>query len=85
MPIKFEGVNTELQKPDDMTDEQCIGLPAERGTDGEGFDYYLTAWMPNKEDVEAVMAGRPIFLKVIGKTHPPVALFTIDEKGEGNF
>ncbi len=85
MPITFDGVNTDLQKPKDMTDEQCASFPVERGRDSEGFDYYLTAWIPNKEDLEALIAGRPLFLKVIGQAHPPVALFTVDEKGEGNF
>lgn len=85
MPIKFEGANVDLAKPDNMTDEQCMTLPAEKNIDLGGFPYYLTAWMPNKEDMEAMNAGRPLFLKVLGLSHPPVALFTVDDKGEGNF
>jgi hypothetical protein len=84
-PITFEGVNTSLAKPTDMTDEQCSPLPAEKNVDNGGFDYFLTAWMPNKEDLEALNAGKPLFLKVIGLGHPPVALFTVNDDGTGNF
>lgn len=84
-PIKFEGANIDLAKPEEMTDEQCFSLPAEKNIDSQGFPYFLTAWMPNKEDLEALNAGRPLFLKVIGQGHPPVALFTVDDQGEGNF
>jgi hypothetical protein len=84
-PTDFEGSNINLAKPSGMTDEQCFSLPAEKNVDSQGFDYFLTAWIPNKQDIEALVAGRPLFLKVIGQTHPPLALFTIDEHGEGNF
>lgn len=84
-PINFEGANINLAKPNDMTDEQCQPLPAEKNVDNHGFPYFLTAWMPNKEDVEALMEGKPLWLKVIGTTHPPVVLFTVNEDGTGNF
>jgi len=84
-PTNFEGSNINLTKPSDMTDEQCFSLPAEKNIDSQGFPYFLTAWMPNKEDVEALIAGRPLFLKSIGTEFQPVALFTLDENGEGNF
>ncbi len=84
-PIKFNGCNVDLGRPKDMTDEQCLSLPAEKNVDNSGFDYYLTAWMPNKEDLESLNRGEPMYLKVIGNNHPPVSLFTIDEKGVGNF
>ena len=84
-PIKFEGVNTDLVKPKDMTDEQCMSLPAEKNIDNEGNHYFLTAWLPNKEDLEALQRGTPLFLKVLGQSHPPIAMYTVDEKGIGNF
>lgn len=39
-PIKFEGANIDLAKPDDMTDEQCFSLPAEKNIDSQGFPYF---------------------------------------------
>ena len=67
-----------------MTDEECLGLPAQRGVDSGGFPYFLTGWMPNKEDLEALNRGEPIYLKVIGNGFPPVAMFTVDEENEIN-
>ncbi len=84
-PIKFEGVNIDLAKPEGMMDEQCFSLPAEKGVDNEGLDYILTAWMPNYEDLESLKQGKPLFVKVIGKNHPPIAMYTVDDNGEGNF
>lgn len=83
--IKFDGCNIELGKPDGMTDEQCFSLPAMKGIDPNGFPYILTAFAPNKEDLIALQDGRPLYLKVVGTQFPPVALFTLDEDGNGNF
>lgn len=85
MSINFEGANIVLGKPSDMTDEQCFSINAEKNIDSQGFPYFLTAWIPNKEDLDALNAGRPLFLKMVGVGFQPVALFTCDENGEGNF
>jgi hypothetical protein len=84
MTVNFEGANTLLTKPGDMTDEQCHSTPAYRGVDSNGFDFTLVVFQPNHEDVKAINEGRPILLKVIGKGFPPVALYTCNEKGEAN-
>lgn len=55
------------------------------GIDAAGFAYYQTAWQPNKEDIEAINRGEPIYVKVLAKGLPPMALFTVDENGNGNF
>jgi hypothetical protein len=55
------------------------------GIDAEHFPYYMTAWMPNKEDVDAVNRGEPFYIKVLAKELPPMAVFTLDENGNGNF
>lgn len=55
------------------------------GIDQEDFAYYMTAWQPNKEDIEAILRGEPIYIKTLSKSLPPMAVFTLDEKGEGNF
>lgn len=84
LPIDFEGTNIELRKPDEMTDEQCMSVRAYRGADADGFNFTLLAWQPNKEDIEAINAGRPIMLKIIGHTMPPVCVYTYDENFEAN-
>lgn len=55
------------------------------GVDSEQFSYYMTAWRPNKEDIEAINRGEPIYIKTLAMRLPPMALFTLDENGDGNF
>jgi hypothetical protein len=55
------------------------------GIDTQQFPYYMTAWKPNKEDLEALNRGEPIYIKTLAQGLPPMAVFTVDEKGEGNF
>jgi hypothetical protein len=55
------------------------------GVDQEDFPFYMTAWQPNKEDLEALNAGRPIYIKTLSKQLPPMAVFTLNENNEGNF
>lgn len=91
MPIEFPGSKV-IGKPENMTDEQCFSLYA------QSVDYVLTdvngqqvqarmwveAWKPSKEDIEAINRGEPIWLQIHSIGLPPVAVFTIDEKGELN-
>lgn len=84
MPVNFIGSNMVLTKPANMTDEQCSETPALRGTDDDGFPYHLTCWQPSREDIQAITHGKPIYLKVLGASMPPVVLFTIDDNGEAN-
>jgi hypothetical protein len=52
--------------------------------DSENFPFFLTAWKPNKEDLEALNRGEPIYVKTVSHGLPPMALFTLDENGEAN-
>lgn len=84
LPIDFEGTNTTFTKPSNMTDEQCSEVRAFVGTDNDGFDFTLLGFQLSVEDLEAVNAGRPIMLKIIGNGMPPVAMYTFDENFEAN-
>lgn len=55
------------------------------GVDTQNFPYFLTAWKPNKEDIEVINRGEPIYIKTLAKGLPPMAVFTVDEQGNGNF
>ena len=55
------------------------------GIDSESYPYYMTAWQPNKEDIEAINRGEPIYIKTLSNALPPMAVFTLDENNEGNF
>ena len=84
MPVHFEDSNLTLKKPRNMTDEQCSDLTAYRGVDNSGFPYILTGWMPNREDIEAINEGRPIYIKTIGEAFAPLSIFTLDQEGNCN-
>jgi hypothetical protein len=103
-PVYFEG-STEIKKPENMTDEECLSAWAKfgfdkllqiinakgeipnvaAGIDIDAYPYYMTAWKPNKEDLDALNRGEPIYIKVLSTQLPPMAIFTLDEKGNGNF
>lgn len=55
------------------------------GIDNSEFPFFITAWKPNKEDIDAINRGEPIYIKTLAVQLPPMAVFTIDENGEGNF
>jgi len=55
------------------------------GVDAANYPYYITAWKPNKEDIDAISRGEPIYVKTLSNSLPPMALFTLDENNQGNF
>ena len=108
-PVYFEG-STEVKKPSNMTDEECMSLWAKfgfgklmeiikmkesqvdviipglvAGIDTTDYPYYLTAWKPSYEDLQALNRGEPVYVKTLSKQLPPMALFTLDENDNGNF
>lgn len=108
-PVHFEG-STEIKKPENMTDEECMSLWAKfgfgalmkvinfkegdtdvilpgvvAGVDQANYPYYITAWKPSYEDLQALNRGEPIYVKTLSKQLPPMALFTLDENNQGNF
>jgi hypothetical protein len=90
-PIYFEGAK-EISKPENMTDEQCMSmwaLPIDYVfTDVNGNQvqsrYWVEAWKPSKEDIDAINRGEPIYLQIHSIGLPPVAVFTLDENGKSN-
>jgi hypothetical protein len=91
-PIQIPGFK-EVGKPEDMTDEQCTSTYAKQydinfgpGTDGNVVigKAWLQAWQPNKEDIEAMNRGEPVYIQIISYGLPPVSLFTLDKNGQSN-
>ncbi len=68
-----------------MDESECLPIQAYVGQDEKGNPYINTVWQPNKEDIEAILAGRPIIVSVCGNGLPPMLLFTADEEGKPNF
>ena len=78
LPIEFEGSQV-IGKPKDMTDEECMSIHALLGRDESGVPFFLECWKPSYEDIEAIKRGEPIWLKILGVSLPPIAMFTINE------
>ncbi len=34
----------------------------------------VSAWIPTPKEIEAIVAGAPVHLRVLGVTHPPVSI-----------
>lgn len=84
-PIDFPEANVHFSKPLTMADEECLPVSAYHGVNEGGHDFINTLWMPSKEDIDAINAGRPIVVTILGSNLPPLSLFTCDEKDEPNF
>lgn len=84
-PINFEGSNRHLLKPDDVDEKLCQECDAFHGEDVDGFPFYLTAWQPSYEDVQAINNGQPVWVKIIGKVAPMHIIFTTDEFNKPNY
>lgn len=67
-----------------MTDEECFPIPAAKGFDEKGYPYYLTAWKPSYEDLQAFQRGEPVYIKTLCLGLPPMCLFTLDKQGQPN-
>lgn len=84
-PVDFEGSNIIMNKPDSMTDDECVsGVPALVSIDNAGHKFTLYYFMPSYEDIQAINAGRGICLKILQSPPPPIAMYTLDENGEVN-
>lgn len=81
--VPFPG-SIEIGKPVDMTDEQCTSAHAAYGNLETGHPFFLQHIMPNKEDIEAIQAGRGFWVQIIQPRLSPMAMWTLDEEGKAN-
>lgn len=85
LPSNFSGSNIELGAPANMpADKVYDNIPAFFGIDENNCYIFITAWMPSKEDMDALKEGRPIFVKIYSNHMSPLSLFTQDNIGEIN-
>ena len=75
IPIKFEGANTILPYMD---------MPAYIGALQDGCPFVLMAFQPNKEDLEALQRGEPIYIRTLGPVAVPIEAYTFDENNNVN-
>lgn len=93
LPIDFPEKNMVYTKPKGWTDEQCGDLSVWKGKvliddKGNTAPTIISCWQPSKEDIEAIIAGKPIYLFVTAEVQCPVSLSTdnpfIQVPAEGN-
>ncbi len=73
--LHIEGATTLWGAPKDWKPESppCVGLWA-RAETNDGLLTLTTAWEPTPDELAAIAAGAPIYLTIVGTTHPPVAV-----------
>ena len=81
LAVDFPERNFVFKKPEAWTDEQCSDLSVWRGNAnidamGNTAPVIISCWRPNKEDIEAISAGKSIYLYVTGMSQPPISLTT---------
>ncbi len=79
LPTDFPQRNFVYQKPESMTDEQCMSLPVWRGFVPNGNDSFptiLSCWRLSKEDLEEIQKTGCVWLSITGTAMPPVSVFT---------
>ena len=51
-----------------------MGLPLKDIIYADGTPAMESAWFPTPKELEALMAGAPVLLEILGTGHPPVSL-----------
>lgn len=77
IPVRFPQANAFFGAPPGLDPSQVEAVAAYSGTAQggslDGMPIVVTAWRPSPEDLEALNAGRPIFLTFIGGLPPHMA------------
>lgn len=84
IPVDFEGTNITFTKPEGWKDDECLPVRAYTGVDNAGHHFTLIALQPSKEDIYAILAGRPIMVKLCMKGMVPMCIYTFDENYNPN-
>jgi len=77
VPCSFTEADTVLDKPDEMSREECEALSVCRGTTESGFPVLVSCWKLTKEELEYVIRTGRIWMVVAGETMSPVWLSAI--------
>lgn len=74
-PIPINPCTRRMGSPTGMEDE-CGTLEISDHHDPIWGNQMRSAWMPTDEEREAIAAGAPVILSIVGKSHPVVAVYT---------
>lgn len=75
IPGRIPNFTRDVGKPIDWDDSkgECDSLPV-IDTEWNGLPAMVSMWHPTEDDIEAIKEGSPIFLWVLGSTHPVIAM-----------
>jgi hypothetical protein len=78
IPKDFARSNTTFVKPSGMTDEECSQLKV-CNTGNE----LISCWQPSEDERRAIAEGGPVWLRILGRAHPPVSLSAVNPFVDG--
>jgi hypothetical protein len=70
----FPEANVVLDKPDDMTREQCEPANVLRTVTSDEMPVVISCWKVTQEELEEIQRTGRVWLMVYGVTMPPVVL-----------
>ena len=75
-PIEFPESNIILNKPDSMTDEECMPLPVCVCRDADDLPLIISCWEPTHEEWDALRKQGHIYIAIVSEEyHPPLIVF----------
>jgi hypothetical protein len=58
----------------DHTKGACGSLPIRDGVEAQGYVNMTSIWVPSPEEIACIVAGEPIYVKVVSSVHPAMAV-----------
>lgn len=76
-PTNFDESNGVLDKPRELTYDDCDPLSVLHTVTETGFPVIVSCWKPTKEELLQIVKTGRVWLMVFGEGMPPVALYGI--------
>lgn len=76
LPGRIKGANAELKQPRDWNTTvqgKVVSLHVRKATTNAG-PVMQSAWLPTLDEIEALRAGAPVHITVVGTAHPPIGV-----------
>ena len=74
-PTQHPSNNDVLKAPAGATVDECRALPITRVLyQPSNMPAVVSYWQPTPAQIELLKAGRPVWLSIVGHTHPPLAI-----------
>lgn len=83
IPRRIAGATRYLGAPkgwEPESDGDCSHLAILDVENDHGHNVMLSAWEPTPAEIEALQAGAPVYLQIVGTGHPPVNVWVDTER-----